>query len=310
MQGVSTTRVRQEPRLEEIAERIYAYVQPDGGWCLSNSGFLVGPDAVTLIDTAATEPRAKALRSALESVTPLPARTLVNTHHHGDHTYGNTVFAAEATIIGHEDCRTAMIDTGLMLTHLWTDVEWGRIEITPPTVTFTDRLTLYVGELRLELIHIGPAHTTNDIVVWVPDHGVLFAGDVVFNGGTPFVLMGSVAGSLTALGRLRELDARTVLPGHGAVGGPELLDRTESYLRWIQRLAREGVEAGLAPLELAREADLGEYAGWLDPERIVGNLHRAYAETDGGPLGRPLDDAHVILEMVTYNDGRIPTCLA
>lgn len=310
MQRPTAPGARLEPRLEEIADRIHAYIQPDGGWCLSNSGILVGPNSVTLVDTAATEPRARALRTALESVTSLPPRTLINTHHHGDHTYGNGVFAGEATIIGHERCRTEMIEAGLVLTRLWTEVEWGDIEIAPPTVTFTDRLIVHVGELRVELLHVGPAHTTNDVVVWVPDHGVLFAGDVVFNGGTPFVLMGSIAGTLSALDRLRALGARTVLPGHGPVGGPELFDRTEAYLRWIRELARTGVEAGLSPLAVARETDLGEFAGWLDAERIVGNLHRAYAEERGEPAGVPLDDMNIIMEMVTYNGGRIPTCLA
>src|SRR5919108_6389729 len=104
------------PRLEKIADRIYAYVQPDGTWCLNNAGFLVGPDGVTLIDTAATERRARGLRDAIASVTALAPRTVINTHHHGDHTYGNGVFAADATIIGHEACRAEMAEQGLLLT--------------------------------------------------------------------------------------------------------------------------------------------------------------------------------------------------
>ncbi|MCW2919249.1 MAG: fold metallo-hydrolase [Actinomycetia bacterium] len=298
-----------KPRLEEIAERIYAYIQPDGGWCLSNSGFLVGPDRVTLIDTAATEPRARALRSAIQSVTSAPTRTLINTHHHGDHTYGNGLFP-EATIIGHDDCPAEMIESGLVLTQLWTHVEWGSIDIVPPTVTFPDRLTVYSGKLRMELIHVGPAHTTNDVVAWIPEHGVLFAGDVVFSGGTPFTLMGSVSGSLEAIERLRALGASTVVAGHGPVGGPELFDATESYLRWIQDLTRQGIEAGLSPLEVAGETDLGEYQDLLDRERIVGNLHRAYSEARGEANGTKLDDLTIMLEMVTYNGGQIPTCLA
>ncbi|HEY7488965.1 MAG TPA: MBL fold metallo-hydrolase [Streptosporangiaceae bacterium] len=299
-----------QPRLEEVADRIYAYVQPDGGWCLNNAGFLVGRTAVTLIDTAATEMRARLLRSAIASVTPLAPRTLINTHHHGDHTYGNCVFAHEAVIIGHDDCPAEMADQNLVLTHLWPHVEWGDIEIVPPSVTFPDRLTVYAGDLRVELMHVGPAHTTNDVVAWIPEHRVLFTGDLVFNGGTPFVLMGSVAGSLAALRRLRELEAATIVPGHGPVGGPELYDTTESYLGWIQEVARHGIAARLSPLQVAREAELGYFGEWLDPERIVGNLHRAYAEEQGAAPGAPLDNLAIMLEMITYNDGRLLTCLA
>ncbi|MEU6037375.1 MBL fold metallo-hydrolase [Actinomadura sp. NPDC047616] len=298
------------PRLEEIADRIYAYLQPDGTWCLNNAAFLVGPDAVTLVDTAATERRARGLREAIASVTALPPRTVVNTHHHGDHTYGNGLFARDALIIGHDACPAAMAEQGLLLTLLWPHVEWGEVEVTPPTVTFPDRLTLRVGELEVELIFVGPAHTDNDIVAWVPEHRLLLAGDVVFNGGTPFVLWGSVAGSLAALDRLRALGAETVLPGHGPVGGPELFDRAEAYLRWVQDVARHGAEAGLSPLEAARETDLGEFAGLTDSERLVGNLHRAYAERRGEPPGAPLDTMTAMLEMVEYNGGQAPTCLA
>jgi cyclase len=299
-----------QPRLEEVADRIYAYVQPDGGWCLNNAGFLVGPTAVTLIDTAATEMRARTLRSAIASVTSRAPRTLINTHHHGDHTYGNCVFAHEAVIIGHDDCPEQMNDQDMLLTHLWPHVEWGDIDIVPPSVTFPDRLTIYVGDLRVELIYVGPAHTTNDIVAWIPEHRLLFTGDVVFNGGTPFVLMGSVAGSLAALERLRGLDAETIVPGHGPIGGPELFNTTAAYLGWIQKVAQHGIASGLSPLQLAREVELGYFGEWLDQERIVGNLHRAYAEEQGAEPGIPMDHVAIMLEMVKYNDGQLPTCLA
>ncbi|MQY07735.1 MBL fold metallo-hydrolase [Actinomadura macrotermitis] len=298
------------PRLEEIADRVYAWIQPDGTWCLNNAGFLVGPDAVTVIDTAATEARARGLRAAIAAVTPLAPRTVVNTHFHGDHTYGNVVFAGEAAIVAHENCAAEMIEHGLLTTQLWTEVEWGDIRVVPPTVTFTDRLTLHAGDLTAELIHHGPAHTTGDVVAWLPGQRVLFTGDLIFNGGTPFVLMGSVRGWLRTLDELRALGPETIVPGHGPVCGPEVLDRTEGYLRWLQELARDGIAAGLSPLALARETDLGVYREWTDPERLVGNLHRAYSEALGEPPGTPLDSMAAIMEMVEYNGGRIPTCLA
>jgi cyclase len=167
-----------------------------------------------------------------------------------------------------------------------------------------------VDDLRVELSHVGPAHTTNDVVAWIPDRGVLFTGDVIFQGGTPFVLQGSVAGSLEAIARLRALGAGTVVAGHGPVGGQDAFDTTEAYLRWVQQIAKDGVAAGLSPLELARQADLGEFAGLLDPERLVGNLHRAYAEERGEPRGTPLDLIAVFGEMVVYNNGELPACLA
>jgi cyclase len=298
------------PTMVEVAEDIYAYTQPPGGWCLSNAGVIVGPDSALVVDTLATESRAQRLREAIDDLRPGPGRMLVNTHHHGDHIFGNQVFGPSASIFAHERARTEMAETGLALTTLWPQVEWGELHVVLPTVTFADRITIHVGARRAELIHVGPAHTTNDVVVWLPEERVLFAGDVVLAGAMPFNLMGSVSGALTAIERLRELGPRTVVCGHGPVTGPEVFDENADYLTWIQGLADQGTAQGITPLQLARDADLAMFDHLLDPERIVGNLHRAYAEIEGGPAGRPLDVVGVFGEMVEFNGGRLPACLA
>ncbi|WP_171168709.1 MBL fold metallo-hydrolase [Streptomyces sp. I05A-00742] len=291
----------------EVADGVHAYLQPDGGWCLNNAGFVVGSGAVTVIDTAASEARAHALREAVAAVTPTPVRTVVNTHSHGDHTFGNFVFP-EAEVLSHDIGRVEVIEAGLTLQGLWPDADWGEVTLRPPTATFTDRLTLHRGDTRLELLHLGPAHTVNDVVVWLPAERVLFAGDIAMSGVTPFVLMGSVSGSLAVLEELAGLGARTVVCGHGPLAGPEVLEDNARYLRWLQETAAGARRAGLTPLEAAREADLGEFAGLIDAERLLGNLHRAYAEDAGAAPGARLDVVAVFEEMVTFNGGRLPAC--
>ncbi|MFF8595162.1 MBL fold metallo-hydrolase [Streptomyces sp. NPDC015220] len=296
-------------RLQEIAEGVFAYVQPDGGWCLNNAGLVVSDGQAALVDTAATRARAQALKEAAARVSPRPPRYVVNTHSHGDHTFGNQLFADDAVIVAHEGARVEMEATGLHLTGLWPGVEWGELTVTLPDLTFRDRLTLHVGRTRAELVHLGPAHTASDTVVWLPERRVLYAGDLVMSGTTPFCLMGSVAGTIDVMERLRAFGAETVVPGHGPVGGPELLDVTEGYLRRVQKLAAEGIRAKISPLEAAREADLGPYAGLLDSERIVPNLHRAYAEARGASPGEPMDVGLLFSEMVTHHGG-LPACHA
>jgi cyclase len=298
-------------QMQEVADQIFAYVQPEGGWCVNNAGVLLGPGRVTVIDTAATEARARALRQAVAGLTAAPPRVLVNTHFHGDHTFGNALVAgSDAVIVAHELARTEMAAAGLGLTGLWPGVDWGAISVTLPHLTYRDRLTLHLGPHRAELIHVGPAHTTNDTVVWLPEERVLFAGDVLMSGCTPFVLMGSVEGALRAVERLRDLGPRTVVGGHGPVSGPEVLDETAAYLRRLQTVAADARAAGLTPLQAAREAGPGPYGHWLDAERLVGNLHRAYAELGDAPLGAPLDAVAVFGELVEYNGGRLPDCYA
>jgi cyclase len=105
--------------------------------------------------------------------------------------------------------------------------------------------------------------------VWIPERSVLIAGDLVFNGGTPFVLMGSVEGTLRVLEeQIKPLGARTIVPGHGPVCGPEVVDDVLGYLRHVQAVAKQGFAAGLTPLEAAREIGLGEYADWTDSEPV------------------------------------------
>ncbi|MEU9241652.1 MBL fold metallo-hydrolase [Streptomyces sp. NPDC048385] len=295
--------------MADVADGVHAYVQPDGGWCLNNAGLVVGEDGESLlVDTAATELRARLLRTEVLRRAGAPPRTVVNTHFHGDHTFGNSHFP-EALIVAHENTRTEMAAAGLHLTGLWPDVRWGDLELTLPQLTYRDSLTLHVGGVRVDLIQLGPAHTTADTAVWLPDRRVLFTGDLVMSGVTPFCLMGSVSGSLRAMRRLRALGAETVVPGHGPVGGPELIDANEAYFRWLHEQATRGVADGLTPLRLARETGPGPFDGLLDSERLVPNLHRGYAEVRGAAPGSPLDVGALFKEMSVFH-GRLPDCHA
>ena len=296
----------------EVSDGVYAYIQPDGSWYINNTGFLTGRHGVVSIDTCSTQARTGAYLAAVATVTSQPIRTLVNTHHHGDHTYGNCLLPA-ATIVGHERCRDEVIAAGpARNTGLFEDVEWGELTVTPPFLTYRDSITLWVDDLRCDVRYVGtPAHTTNDSIIHIPDRSVLFAGDLLFNGGTPFLLMGSVSGAIEVLEQVvKPLNAPVIVAGHGPVCGPELIDDMVGYLRFVQDVARRGQQAGLTPLQAARETDLGGYADLLDAERIVGNLHRAYLELDGAERGAPADIVAALTDMVAYNGGKPLTCHA
>ncbi|MFC5729316.1 MULTISPECIES: MBL fold metallo-hydrolase [Nocardioides] len=297
--------------LVEVSAGVFAYVQHDGSWWINNTGFLVGSSGVISVDACSTEARTRAYLDTIGTVTDQPVRTLVNTHHHGDHTFGNYLFPT-ATIVGQERSREALKAWGLPRSApYWTEVEWGDVELSPPFLTFKDSITLYADDLKCEVRHLGhPAHTDNDSVLWLPERGVLFAGDLLFNGGTPFVFQGSIAGALETLDELEKLGAETIVPGHGSVCGPEAFGHVRRYLRFVQGVASRGVAAGVSPLEAALDTDLGEFAELLDAERIVGNLYRAYSEERGEPWGTPLDATAALADMVTYSGGMPLTCHA
>jgi|SRR5271165_1072003 len=301
------------PHVQEVSPGVFAYVQPDGTWWINNTGFLVGPQGVVSIDSCATERRTRAYKEAIAAVTTSPVRTVVNTHHHGDHTFGNCMFPG-AAIVAHERARAEAIAFGPPRDlPFWDGPDWGDLTLDPPFVTFTDEIAVHVGDLRAQVRHVGtPAHTTNDSIIWIPERSVLFCGDLIFNGGTPFLLMGSVTGTIEVLEHVvRPLGARTIVPGHGPVlTEPGPINDTLDYLRFVQQVATRGRDAGLSPLHAALETDLDRFAAWPDAERIVGNLHRAYAELDGAPPGAATDIASALADMVAYNGGRPLTCLA
>lgn len=301
------------PHVEEIAEDVFAYVQPDGGWFINNTGFIRGGRdvGVVAIDTCATERRTRALIETIQEVAGSPPRILVNTHHHADHTNGNYLLP-DSVVIGHQKSREEMLKTGLLqLDGVFEPVEWGGLGLRPPFVTFPHELTLHTGELRVELLRpASAAHTTNDVLAWLPQERILFSGDLVWNGCTPFVLMGSVAGAIEALDYIVELDPAVVVPGHGPPCDLTALETCGRYLRWVQTSSATARSSGMAPLQAARELDLGEFSELQDPERLAGNLHRAYAELDGVRPGDDIDYLAAFADMITLNGGKPLRCRA
>lgn len=301
------------PSVEQVAPDVYAYIQPDGTWFINNCGFVVGDDQVVVIDATSTEARTRAFIDAIRTISGAPIATLVNTHHHADHTHGNYLFEG-ATIVAHRECRRVMLGVGLPdYSAAFPGVEWGDLEFAAPTLTFDGGLDLYAGSHQIQLQDLGfVAHTEGDVMAWLPENRVLFSGDLVFHGGTPFALFGSVQGTIDAMDRLEAFGADVLVPGHGPVAhgaaaiAAAITDQRE-YLTFVQQQAAAGIEAGRSPLEQGQSTDLGRFAEWSDAERLVGNLHVAYREAGHNP---EFNVTAAIGEMIVYNGGALPRCLA
>lgn len=274
-------------QLHELADGVWAWVQPDGTWWVNNTGVVRGDDGLLVVDTCATDRRTRAFLDAVAAAAPgVPVRWAMNTHTHGDHTYGNSLLPPDAVLIGHEHMREHLLTDPVIdaCPPLWEPVpDWGDVQRRVPSITFRDALDVHLGGRRVEVRHPGyAAHTPGDAVAWLPEERILFSGDLLFHGLTPLVFMGSVDGALRSLEWMAQLDPAIVVPGHGPVIVQEsfegVLADHRRYYRLVMEAAERGISAGLSPLELARSIDLGEFAGWADSERIVPNLHRAYAD--------------------------------
>ncbi|WP_298335809.1 MBL fold metallo-hydrolase [Ferrimicrobium sp.] len=294
----------------EVGDGIFAYIQRDGSWYLNNAGIIPDHKLSYFIDSTATVARTQALLGEARRLGVGDRTGMVATHHHGDHTNGNATIDP-SFLVSHTTVPEEM-SNGFAVPPpgLFTPVDWGDIELRLPDLTFSSEIVLQMGGHRVELRHLGhPAHTLGDCVVYFPDDRVLFAGDLAFNGGTPFALMGSVQGWLCSLEALRSFDVQTVIPGHGEPCGIDVFRDIERYLRFVEQVARQAIEAGVEPLEAAKSVDLGEFAGWHDPERIVGNLYRAMAELTGTPPGGPVDVVAAFGAMISYHGGPL-ACFA
>ena len=303
--------------LHEVADGVFAWVQPDGSWWINNAGAVTSraedaEAATVVVDTCATEQRTRRFLDAVAAATgDAPIRVAANTHHHGDHTYGNSLLPASTVLVGHERMRAELLADTIIdgCPPAWDPVpEWGAVTKRVPDVVVRTDLTVFAGGRRVELMHPGhTAHTVGDLVAWVPEARVLFSGDLVFHGLTPLVFMGSVDGALRSLAWLASFEPTHLVPGHGPlVTGTALagvLDDHERYYRFVLATAEAGRAEGLAPLEAAQRCDLGEFADWDDPERLVLNLHRAYADAEG----REMDVLQSIIDAMTWNGGPLTT---
>jgi glyoxylase-like metal-dependent hydrolase (beta-lactamase superfamily II) len=165
--------------------------------------------------------------------------------------------------------------------------DFGGIEIAAPNREFEGEMSLDVGGRKLRLLEVGPAHTPGDLIVHVPDAGVVYAGDILFVGSTPVMWAGPVVNWMNAIDRLLGLDADTFVPGHGPVAGREEAEAVKRYWAWLEASARHRFGLGMSAWQAARDIALSpefrthEWSRWSAPERIVVNVHTLERERRG-----------------------------
>lgn len=192
-------------------------------------------------------------------------------------------------IVAHETTREGILADTVIdgCPPLWHPLpDWGKVTRRAPGLTLRTALTLHIGDRRIEVHSPGyAAHTTGDLVAWLPEERVLFVGDLLFHQVTPLAFMGSLDGALRSLDWIAAFEPEHVVPGHGPLIDarilPDVLDAQRRYYRLVLATARAGLRDGLTPLAAARACPLGEFADLPDAERIVLNLHRAYADSTG-----------------------------
>ena len=254
-----------EPQLQprEVAQDVW-FVQGEAALgssanrnFISNSGFVITNDGVVVIDALGSPALGKELIEAIRRLTEQPIRLVIVTHYHADHVYGLQEFKAiGATIVAHPEGReylnseTAQRRLEASRRELFPWIDESTRLVSADRWLEADETTLRVGSFDFVIRHVGPAHTPEDLVVFVPKVGVLFTGDLVFRGRIPFVGQADSQNWITSLGRLIDFRPKVMVPGHGPVSDAPLadLELTRDYLVYLRKSMREAAE-NLEPFE-------------------------------------------------------------
>ena len=223
---------------------------------ISNSAFIVTDAGVVVIDALGSPELAQEMLAEIRRITPAPIKYVILTHYHADHIYGLQVLkAAGAEIIAHRDgqsylqSQTAELRLKASREELFPWID-ETTRLVPADRWIAAPTTLHLGGLDVELIPAGPAHTAEDLVVYVPQLKVLVAGDLVFRGRVPFVGQADSGSWLKALDKLLQFDTKVIIPGHGAVSNTprEDLQLTRDYLAYLRQTMGEAAR-NMEPFE-------------------------------------------------------------
>ncbi len=248
-------------RAQQPPEKLETQKLTEGLWLISGAGgnvaLMVGPSGVLLVDDKLA-PATPELKKALAAVTPRPVRFVFDTHWHGDHTGGNVAFGGEgAVIVAHDNVRKRL-STKQFVAMMNKDLPPSP-EAALPVITFTDSMAFHLNGDDIEIVHVDPAHTDGDSLVYFKKANVLHMGDTYFSTGYPFIDLGSggsVDGYVKAADRALAMaqPSTKIIPGHGPVTDREKLRAFRDMIATIRDRINKLVAAGktLAEVQAAR----------------------------------------------------------
>ncbi|MFQ5427740.1 MAG: MBL fold metallo-hydrolase [Thermodesulfobacteriota bacterium] len=274
------------PVTHKLADKVYAFI---GGNGTTNSGFVITDKGVVLIDAQGPQSRAEALKTSTRKNTEKPVIYTINTHYHGDHTFGNQFFKG-SRIISHKETRSLLISEDAAhrkrFKKFFGPQSLTGFRLTLPEITFTHELRLLSGNMVIIVRYPGTAHTRGDAYVYLPALRIVFAGDILYKGRLPWLGEGSVKGTIKALEELIALDAEIYVPGHGGIATKQdviafrqyLLDLTEEVMRLKAR--GKTIKEVSAGIKLPAYSGYLKYREWLplNAAAVYRELEQAEAE--------------------------------
>lgn len=240
----------------QLGKDLYAYVSENDA--SANSTFLIGDSGILVVDTGLNATEGAKLLSAIRRISTLPVKYIVNTHYHPDHQGGNLTVGPDATVMSTDYTRERTIDLAKA-----PDMEGFHFR--PASLTFENRIRLYVGAYRVEVYFPGKAHTSGDAIVYFSEQHAVAMGDLFLNQSCPAMDDGSAANWIDAIDHVLSLPVEKVVPGHFAVGTRSDLHRFHDYLsdlyQQVSSLKRKGESADQVRRDIRMEkySDFRQY---------------------------------------------------
>jgi cyclase len=271
-----------ETKTIKVLENVYTITAGDG--VDSNTTFIITKEGVIVIDTRPTPTEARKVLAEIRKLTALPIVYTINTHYHGDHTFGNQVFKNSKTIIAHKNVRNKLVESGqehLSLFKTFGLLGIDEVEITPPNIVYEKEMEIWLGGYRLQLLYYGKGHTDGDTIIYIDQLRTVITGDLVFNKKIPYMADSYIDDWIASLKYIELLKNETVIPGHGPIGERTTIIAMKHYLMNL----RELVLAQLKDNKTLKEAQeivepilRKKYKDWKELDWIKGNIERAWLE--------------------------------
>lgn len=300
--------------VEVLGEHVFAAVHRSGGWAISNAGIVDLGDACLVFDTFLTIQAARDLRDAVGRLTNKPVRFVVNSHYHNDHIWGNQVFKPDALIVsssktleqirvdGQDEFERYRDNSQKRLTELegrlkhqaadqdssaiefWIEYYRGLVESMPllsvqhPELTFERNLTIRGSDFEVELMTFTGAHTGSDTILWLPSSRIIFMADLLFVQCHPYLADGDAGQCLSVLEAITQMNPRTLVPGHGPVGGKDDVDAMKRYIIHCVDRAHRLLESGVTLEDRPSLTVPDEFSSWEYPKFYEANVFHLLAK--------------------------------
>lgn len=295
----------------KLADGVYACINKPGGKAIGNSGIVDNGEATIIFDTFLSPDAAEELIGAVEQMKLSPIKYVINSHFDNDHVRGNQCFSSDVKIISTKktaelireeepkaiagekiyakdmyeyydsldkaftgDTASSEYMTIRLMKPYFEELSQSHLKIKTrvPDTYVENEMSLDGSKIKVSLIDKGAGHTESDLIMYLPGEGILFAGDLVFNQGHPYLGYGYTEELKAKLTELEQMKPRIVVPGHGDPGGPEIIKLTRDYVEDIERIVKEMKDAGNSIEDIGKVPMPEKYKDWIVGNYFFSNL--------------------------------------